>query len=696
MTIQVRGPDGATINFPDGTPNAVMQRAMSQHYNTGYSRARGEAEKALGASTVGKGVLNSGAQGASFGFLDELGGGLAAAKTAAQNALARTGVVKPAGYGASDAYHATVDADRARMAQFHQAHPVIDTAAQVGGALLAPGVGLGGRAVARGTGLLAPLAENTLARSALVGGAIGAAQGAGNAQGGVGSRLKGAATGGALGAATGAAVPLAGATISGAVKGVAAPVVTTVARAANKASGGKLLDPAQTAIQRLTSAMMKDGATPDAIRAAQGDWLKAGGVTPSTMDLATKLPNGGQHTMALLRGAAMQGAGRGVAVGYGDKVAADLQDAAIARTRALTPDTRPAAQVVDDLTAQRAAKAEADYAGPYATPIKITPEVANAVADAPGQRAVKAAMQTATVRQDYPQVKQLANLQGLDVSDIDGFTPEAMARVRAASVDQAEPITAGALDRVRIEMANMGKAANETARTRAQAGGFFDRAGQLDAALEGVPELQPARAAYKDDSGRIDAVDAGQGVLNATPDDFSASFDPAHAPQAAIGARQALTDAIGRPAEGATGVLNRISTATNTGRNLASAFGDDAAGDYQQSIGQMVDQMGNARFLNPNTGSQTAGRLADEGMVEHIPLTHHGMIAAVINKLRSGATLTDGEREHLVGLGVNQDPQALNALLSQFRPPKADPTIAPWLTPRVAAGSADLMATNGQ
>lgn len=32
MTIRVNGPDGAVIEFPDGTSPAVMQSAMQAHY----------------------------------------------------------------------------------------------------------------------------------------------------------------------------------------------------------------------------------------------------------------------------------------------------------------------------------------------------------------------------------------------------------------------------------------------------------------------------------------------------------------------------------------------------------------------------------------------------------------------------------------------------------------------------------------
>lgn len=35
MTIEVQGPDGAIVEFPDGTPPAAMQQAMAQHYGGG-------------------------------------------------------------------------------------------------------------------------------------------------------------------------------------------------------------------------------------------------------------------------------------------------------------------------------------------------------------------------------------------------------------------------------------------------------------------------------------------------------------------------------------------------------------------------------------------------------------------------------------------------------------------------------------
>lgn len=170
------------------------------------------------------------------------------------------------------------------------------------------------------------------------------------------------------------------------------------------------------------------------------------------------------------------------------------------------------------------------------------------------------------------------------------------------------------------------------------------------------------------------AIGAGEGILNRSPDAYRAELGSnttlgANLNVAQTAGARTLEDAIGRPAENATGVLNRISTATNPGRNLSATYGADAAGDYRQSIGQMVEQVQNARFINPNTNSQTAGKLNDQSLVEgalNLPKTPLGWAVAALEKFQRGATLNDAERQAIVeiatqkmGGGVPEDLQRI-------------------------------------
>lgn len=786
--------------YPQIDPNTFNQKIGFKP--SGMDAALADARSNVMRNNAGTGAvgrtIRAAGQGATFGFGDELNGGINYLTTALANA---TGHGR--GYSAAQGAQAATQATREDMGQFHNAHPLLDTGAQIAGGLATPGVGVAGNFVRGGTGL-----ASVAARSALAGGALGAAAGAGNAQGGLLSRLKGASTGALAGAATGAVVPVAAVGAAGLANKVAAPVVNTVVRAANKASGGTLLNASRTASQRLTAAMQKDGLTPDMIRQAQTDWLQTGGVKPATMDLIAKAsPTNGQNTMGLLRGAAMKGTARGVAATNAQDIATNLQDNAIARTTALTPDARPAQQVQDSIAALRSAQAEADYAGPYQTQVPLDKTSLGAMLDGPGQAAVKSALKTSVIRQNEAQSAELRSLLGasepLDMSSdaiaqraasqgfteqvyhgtpsqqpINAFRPQSNGgqygpgvytttdpvlasqyagdsgavyplRVRPQNQIQADifrnpaadlsdqevadlargqnangvtvnmpdqkwfvmhdsndiksafdpffpdgyktppqTVSGAALDRTRIEMRNMGDAAASNPRTRAQAGGYYARASQIDDKLSGVPQLAEARARYADASGQMDAIDSGRTILNAAPSQYAASFTPKQAPSAGIGARQAMTDAIGAQPTGATGVLNRISGATNMGEKLAATYGNDAAQSYQGAIGDMTAQLRNARFIDSGSNSATAGRLADDdSIIGHVPLTAHGMLASGINKIRSMSTLTDAEREALVRTGVTQDPEALDELLSKFLPPRPRMTTlgASYATPAALA-----------
>ena len=50
MSITVRGPDGAIITFPDGTPNSVMEREMARHYGHAPEQERDRRSAAVSLS----------------------------------------------------------------------------------------------------------------------------------------------------------------------------------------------------------------------------------------------------------------------------------------------------------------------------------------------------------------------------------------------------------------------------------------------------------------------------------------------------------------------------------------------------------------------------------------------------------------------------------------------------------------------
>lgn len=421
----------------------------------------------------------------------------------------------------------------------------------------------------------------------------------------------------------------------------------TTARLANRASGGKILDPRQEAAKRLGEALKSDGLGPQEVRLALTEWQRTGASSPAFMDLA------GENTRALLRAASSKpGPARSAAVGYADRVTADLQDNALARTRALTPDDpRSAVRAGQELEETQGRVASEMYAEPYAAPVAVGDDVLGALSDEPGKAALRRARAAAVARRNPEQVAEIDAL--LNASD-------------EAPVGEVSGAT---LDRIRIAMAGRAAKANQSPDTRDVAGGLFSRAADIDSALDEVPGLQPARQTYRGIAAQREALERGgtQPFANpdeyaddlarlrerATPDDnpYPVSADDIEG-AAQVGLRSEMERMIGAPAENATGTLNRLATGTNTGRVLDETFGGDEAGRYRDAIGNEIDRVANARFISPNTGSQTAPRLADEGLVDLPPMSKLGIAKALFDKLQRGITLTPQEREALVELGT--------------------------------------------
>ena len=645
--IRVRLPDGRTIPVQTDDPKAAA--AAGRRF-----LAAEDARKSPGGGRLGAATDNM-TLGASR-FVRAAG---AAVGTGIDNAVTRLGGGKP-DYSAGEAFQAqrSVDADRA--AQFAKEHPIQSLASGVLGGFAMPGASLLANFVTKGVGVgakAAPAALNALAsgkvlaptaaRAATVGAGLGAVNGAATAR--PGEESAGAAGGAVMGGLIGGAIPVGGATLVQAGKAVGT-AGRTLARGANKASGGILLNPAREATKRLAESLKRDGASPEQIREAMNQWLRVGGPSPALIDVAAKLPNGGQATLGLVRGAAMKaGPARSEAVKYGERVAADLQDNAIARTRALTPDEpRPAGEVVDSLKEARRLQAQQDYPAFSDKMVPVGDDITSATSGKTGTRWMQHAADLAEAERNWPVAEEIAAL---------------------STETPPTNMSAGSLDYIRRGMRDAASEAYDGGRGQLGAA-LKDRSQDLETALMDVDGFDVARNNYKAFSDRMEGVELGQGGLNAAPDQFAASLHarPEAASTAPIGYRQALTDAIGRPTEGATGVLNRISTSTNQGRNLGATFGEDVAGAYREAIGNTVDQVNNARFINPNTNSQTAGRLADEALVEMPPTSKTGIVLALVNKIRSGATLTDAERAALVRLGTGDPEAALSAAQPHMRP----------------------------
>lgn len=570
-------------------------------------------------------------------------------------------------YTGRQAYDAVMKAQAEADKAYQNANPIESTALTAGGSLLMPGGGVIAKGVlGSGKGLLGSTALGArAARGAGIGGLLGGIEGfAGGEQG---KRVEGAKSGAAIGAGLGAALPVAGSVVGQVGKGAK--------RVANKIAGGTLTNPNVAAGERLAAALKADGLSPEQVRAAQNEWLK-NGVTPQLMNL------GGENTRRLLRAAANKGgAANTQAVQNVNQLAADLQGSVIDRTRQLTPgEARPAQQFAEDIVERRGNLASQQYKGAYETPIRVTPQVDDPLMGAPGRAALLRARKAAEARRDFPQMQQLDEL--------------------LASMESGAPaeVSAGALDRARIAMGNAGRGALEDPRTRDIAGGMFSRADDIDAVLAQVPELQPARQTYRGMTGQERAVELGRNNAftdpNAYQDELRKLMEmqtPVGNPfpvsgedirgAAGVGLRDDIIRNVGSPTEGATGYLNRLATGTNTGRVLEETFPGQAQ-PYREGIGQLVQQLNDARFVSPNSGSKTAAVLEETGLLDALPPTSKtALVMRALDMLRRGLTLTDQERAALMELGVGTDiERALQAL-----PREASPVSQYGLTPLIAA-----------
>jgi hypothetical protein len=273
MGIKVRGPDGVVIEFPDGTAPEMIGQVMSSRTMKPSAPEVGVGE------ALGRGAL----QGATFGFGDEIYGGVKGAASYLS------------GGGFSDTYERERDAVRAANKKAAEAQPIAYIGGEVAGGVastLVPGLGFAGRG-AQSANAVKEVATvgNRMAQGAKAAAAPSALMGFGTGEGGVENRVLNAGISGAVGAGVGAAAPVVVDTAAAITRGITNPVRAAV-------------QPAQTAQTKVGEALLRDappGMPLDdvASRAAQR-LARARVANPDTI-LADV---GGENSRNLLRSAA--------------------------------------------------------------------------------------------------------------------------------------------------------------------------------------------------------------------------------------------------------------------------------------------------------------------------------------------------------------------------------------------------------
>lgn len=312
--IEVELPDGAVIEFPDGTSPETIKAVL------GKGIPKKEAPGFLGSA------IHGAAQGLTFGFGDEM-------KAALRGGIDSLRTGEPFG----EAYDAWLGQNRGDLEQAREAHPV----AAYGGEIVGATLPLGGAGMAaRG----APMAAR-MAAGAGTGAAQGAAYGYGAGEG-TEDRLRDALVSGLIGGGVGAAIP----PVTSAATSVASPFVEPIKSALG-------IGNAERASRAIGSAVERSGQTPADLASVVA---RAAAEGQPEYVLADALGHPGQRQLSGL--ARRPGPGRTEIVDFltgrqadqGDRVASFVEDAFGVRGTS-------AAKTTEALTAARGAAADVAY-----------------------------------------------------------------------------------------------------------------------------------------------------------------------------------------------------------------------------------------------------------------------------------------------------------------------------------------------
>lgn len=604
--------------------------------NASQTAAEAEAQRRLQSDPSMASGGNALFQGLTFGYADELAGLLAGAGQAGRNAI-RTAQGQPVEIQSGDLRNAVTQATRGESERFAREQPIANVGLQAAGGLLT-----GGGAV--GTGIRG---------AAITGGLYGAGYGAGTSEGGFAERLPEAVTGGIVGGVTGGAVGAAAPYVARGL-GSIGDAVSPVTEGLRRILPGGRPDAPVVAARRLTDQFRRQRDTPD-VQAMIAE-RRAAGLEPSVIDI------GGQNLRATVRAAASgEGPGRELATQYAEGVRASATPRAIERARSLTGDNRDSIQVARDLTQARRTEAQTLYGDAYNQEIIVPDVVLTALRGPEGGMAIQQARRIAALERDEAALTALDNLAIADLDQNPVATGKALDYVRQAYADMAQGAEG-----------NLGAALN-------------GRVNEIEQGLNMIPELRTARTAYRSASEQIDAVGGvpnslgrqqlgrpDRAPMNALNTDASrygqyveGLSDPAQAANQ-VYQRDQIVRQLGQARDGAVGPMNALSAGAGlpagpnapiVARNLEATFPGQGQ-RFQQDIRLNREQVSNANFIDPNTGSPTASRLADQAAegAQAVANVATGGKAAVVRLAIDNAIrrigLNEAERQAIVELGI--------------------------------------------
>lgn len=328
MTITVTAPNGASVQFPDGTDHDTINSVMTQNFHPAAPLAPDIGENRESAIAALRGIPIAGA------YVDKA----AAALNAVAQPYTETGLSKADNF--SDRMDENEKTIKAATDAYETSHPIGTTVGKValGAAAMVPAALAAPEILGAGAGL--PMA---MGANAAIGGADAVARG--------GNIAAGALTGAALPAAFHAAGTVAGA--------VARPFVSNVRAAIN---------PEGYADSQIARAVSESGQTPQQL----GDRVAAANAEGTPLALADALGKPGQDMLSTVTRSPGQGATDAAEFlqnrqsGQGRRVVNALTDGFDSRQ---TPD-----QLETHMTAARGAQADRDYGAVRddAQPVDVT------------------------------------------------------------------------------------------------------------------------------------------------------------------------------------------------------------------------------------------------------------------------------------------------------------------------------------
>lgn len=561
------------------------------------------------------------AQGATFGFADEI-------VAAAANPLS---AVSAAFGGAGEDYYSRLASERERLAAYQAASPIEAGLYEVGGAfvpglLAAPFTG-GSSAVATGAPLLTRAAQ-ALPRLLGLGAAGGGLYGAGTAEGGLQNRLTGAGGGAVMGAVT---APIAAAATVPLQAGAKAVADAARARFGNRA--GKAVE---AELQRMADAT---GLTPDEIaaRVARGEIMAEN----ETLRMATRaLMAQGGRPESMVRQTMLERPTR-----LRQEAMAEIQDY-------LAPGADPNVKRVQQQLERAARTAENEaYANIPGAKDPAARPVVDAVAAAVNQ---------------FPQAaRELREFVG-------GST-----RSRPFFEFDGDKISVGrlpTLQEAELVRRFLSKKANEAYRSGSPMGEVYDTfekelRGALDTASSDLAGVRAGAATLRQAK---EAFDYGVAAFGKDPDEFEIFLAQVQDNDAALKAlRAGVAAALRRKASsgGGTSLMGRLESENRDyGQILRAVFPDQGLDDILSRV-EVAAQSQAARgdiIKGPSTAlvQQARQRLGSSVNLEEAASAMRGNPLAMLQvgmKLASELSpgLTEQQRMKIVEVLLSEDPQVV-------------------------------------